>query len=320
MILSSFLYLFFGVLIHFTSFPEKGCYAWIVNSPEKKEFPVRPNSFKDCDYCPEMVIIPPGSFMMGSDSHPTQKPIHPVEISKPFAISKFPITKGQFREFLNTTEYKDVISNNCWTYDNSGFTGVRGWNWDNPGFQQGDNHPVVCVSWIDAQRYLEWLNNKTGKKYRLLSEAEWEYVAKDIQNELSKQNDGNIGIKKTIETTPSSSIKSQRGQTSQVDNFPANSLGIYDLSGNTLEWVADCVNANYIGAPSDGSTWTEVINQEMDWVTSSMTPDGQCLDRITRGVSWISPKKEHWYSGRSWFRVQRNFNFIGFRVALDLEK
>ena len=157
-------------------------------------FPVRPGiapvrhageRFRDCPKCPEMVAVPAGSYEMGSvdgvvylaDSNQSEaSPVHRVRIVEPLAVGVYEVTRGEFGRFVESTGYSK--GNACRTYENGEWEERFGRHWRDPGFVQTDQHPVVCVNWEDAQAYVEWLSQETGQTYRLLSEAEWEYVAR----------------------------------------------------------------------------------------------------------------------------------------------
>ena len=166
-------------------------------------------------------------------------------------------------------------------------------------------HPVIKVSWNDVQTYLVWLSNKTGKTYRLLSEAEWEYVARagtttpfhtGEQISTSQANfDGNY-------TYNGSSKGEFRDRTVPVGSFGANQFGLHDVHGNVVEWVQDCWNGNYKGAPSDGSAWTT----------------GDCEDRVLRGGSWLNDPWILRSAIRDGYRIDIRINLFGFRVARTL--
>ncbi len=138
--------------------------------------------FRDCDGCPEMVVVPAGSFMMGSPAreegrYDNEGPVHRVRIAEPFAVGVHEVTRGEFARFVRETGH--ATGNSCWAVDDVNNKWMdQGGNWRNPGFAQTDRHPVVCVSWEDAQAYAHWLSGKTKHGYRLLSESEWEYVAR----------------------------------------------------------------------------------------------------------------------------------------------
>ena len=128
-----------------------------------------------------MVVVPAGSYRMGSRSHEEERdgdegPVHEVRIGRPFAAGVYEVTRGQWSAFVSATGH--YTGNACRTYENGEWEERSGRTWSNPGFSQSDAHPVVCVSWDDAQAYVTWLSRKTGETYRLLSESEWEYVAR----------------------------------------------------------------------------------------------------------------------------------------------
>jgi sulfatase modifying factor 1 len=143
--------------------------------------------FKDCLDCPKMVVVPTGTFLMGSLEAETvreqvpykiavsERPQHQVSISKSFALGQFPVTRGEFAAFVRETGHDP---SGCFVEKNGKVVVDGKGSWRNPGFDQTDRHPVVCVSHDDARRYVEWLRRKTGKSYRLPTEAEWEYAAR----------------------------------------------------------------------------------------------------------------------------------------------
>ncbi len=274
---------------------------------EEAQFPGK--DFRDCEECPEMVVMPAGSFLMGSPSAEEDRaedegPQHRVEIARLFAVGKYAVTRGEFSRFVSATGH--ATGNACRTHEDGEWMERSGRNWRSPGFSQSERDPVVCVSWGDAQAYVEWLSRKTGKSYRLLSEAEWEYAARagtttpfhtgaTISTEEANYNgDYTYGTgRKGV----------SRGQTVAVGMFPANAFGLHDVHGNVWEWVEDCGHAGYAGAPVDGSAWTE---------------SGECDMRLMRGGSWYS---RPWYL-RSADRLRNNSTnrsySVGFRVARTL--
>ena len=143
------------------------------------------DSFRERENCPEMVVVPAGSFTMGSPENEKgrdkkddkdESPQHVVTIAKPFAVDKFDVTKAQFAAFVAETKYD--AGSNCYAYENNKWVEKRGRSWRDPGFAQDGTHPAVCLNWDDATAYVDWLARKTGKPYRLLTEAEWEYAAR----------------------------------------------------------------------------------------------------------------------------------------------
>ena len=269
-------------------------------------------SFKDCPDCPEMVVVPPGSFMMGSpENEPerqnlqvgTETPQHKVSIAEAFAVGRFHITRGEFARFAKTTGYN--TTGGCYSLTGSEWRNNRTASWQSPGFPQDDTHPVVCVNWEDIKAYVAWLAEQTGKNYRLLSEAEYEYAARagsttpfwwgaTISPDLANYNGNNAyagGLK-----------GSYRAETVSVQSFSPNPWGLYHVSGNAWTWTKDCWHDNYLGAPSDGSAW--------------MT--GECRSRVIRGGSWNSPPASLRGASRTWIDPGTRGNSNGFRVARPL--
>jgi formylglycine-generating enzyme required for sulfatase activity len=184
--------------------------------------------FKDCDDCPEMVAIPPGSFDMGShDGDDNEKPLHRVTIDYAFALGKTEVTQGQWEALMGSNPSK--------------FSGC------------GDNCPVEQVSWDNAQEFIEKLNTKTGQQYRLPSEAEWEYACRAGGRHTYCGNDdpNSIGWYGGLAKPAGNSGES----TNPVATKQANAWGLYDMSGNVWEWVEDNYHKDYSGAPTDGSAW-----------------------------------------------------------------
>ncbi len=268
------------------------------------------STFKDCPECPEMVVIPAGSFRMGGASGgggSDEKPVHTIRVPKPFAAGKFEVTRGEFAAFVNATGHGS--GDGCYVYIGSEWSQDGSKNWRNPGYSQTGRDPVVCVNWDDIQAYIDWLSRQTGKRYRLLSEAEWEYAARaGTSTKYSFGNSegglcvyGNGADQSTSFNWRNKSCNDGYGnRTAPAGSFKANRFGLHDMHGNVWEWVDDCNNENYGGAPSNGG------------VRSS----GDCSPRVLRGGSWYS-KPEYM---RSAARYGGHFtggriNFVGFRVA-----
>lgn len=291
-------------------------------------------SIKDCAECPEMVVIPAGSFRMGSaesenDWGLDRGPVHEVRIRYRLAVGKYEVTRGEFRNFVSATGYRTEAekSGGCMSAGPSKTTGFAslsnepGRIWRSPEFEQTDRHPVVCVSWNDTQKYLEWLNGKNpGKGYRLLSEAEWEYVARAGQGNSRYPwgDDPNSSEQcayvngADVSTTVLFPVDVRIGApcsdgyafTAPVDALKASAFGLHHVHGNVWEWLQDTYHASYRGAPTDGSAWTQA---------------GDPALRVLRGGSWLSTLRDHL---RSDFRVRSSPDFriddIGFRIARTL--
>ena len=233
--------------------------------------PVAGKVFKDCPDCPEMVEIPAGSFDMGSNIGETdEKPVHRVTIAKPFAIGKTEVTQEQWHAVMGN--------------DPSNFSGC------------GDTCPVEQVSWDDTQAFIQKLNAKTGKQYRLPTEAEWEYACRAGAQQEYCGSDNFDSVAWNSFNSGSFFFNTPH----PVATKQANAFGLYDMSGNVWEWVEDSYHDNYIGAPLDGSAW-----------------EGGSM-RVLRGGSWGKDAKFGRAAVRSKFGANyRDFSY-GFRLARTL--
>ena len=298
-------------------------------------------TFQDCPECPVMVVIPSGRFMMGLttaeqdwlfatatsevdlliklDTLVWAKPRHSGLIGSAFAVGTTEVTRGQFRSFVDATGYD--AGNKCGKAQNEGtsdehyryFTGI---NWRSPGFEQTDDHPVVCVGWYDAKAYVAWLSRLTGHDYRLPSEAEWEYIARagtetvrywgdDFENEEGCLY-GNVRDEQYWGVYGDDIFTCRDGfkYTAPVGRYRANGFGVHDILGNVWETVGDCWNHNYDGAPRDGSVETR----------------GTCDVHILRGGG----SKSTPHSIRAAMRGRATFHNRGddqgFRVAMTFSR
>lgn len=236
--------------------------------------------FRDCPQCPEMIVIPPGVFTMGETGHSRETPLHSVSIRAPFAIGRFTVTFEEWAACLA----------------DGGCAGQRpsdaGWG--------GGRRPVINVSWDEAQGYVAWLARKSGRPYRLPSEAEFEYVARaGTTTDFwwgSSIGQGNANC------DGCGSAWDNR-QTAPVGSFKANPFGVYDTAGNVTQWMADRWNSNYVGAPTDGSAW--------------MTGDPRRV--VMRSGSWFNGQaRQHAAFRNGDAPIVRNSK-IGFRVARSFE-
>jgi formylglycine-generating enzyme required for sulfatase activity len=233
---------------------------------------------RDCPDCPELVVVPPGDFEMGSSDSPFEKPQHQVSIAKSFAIGRREIS---FREWDAC-----VTAGSCKTADDD-----RGWG-------RGEQ-PVINVSWDDAMAFVTWLSQKTGRPYRLPSEAEWEYAARaGTKTKYWWGRDVGKGNANCDDCGATPVRKALPG-----GSYRPNGFGLYDTSGNMYEWVADCWNDDYNKAPKDGSPWNS----------------GQCQQRVIRGGSFANKSNAATSSAR--FRYDRDVRYYanGFRVVRDLQ-
>ncbi len=229
-------------------------------------------TFRDCNVCPEMVDIPAGAFLMGSPSsegRPAESPQRLVTVKR-MAVGRFEVT---FDEWDACTR-----EGGC-----SHAPDDRGWG--------RGRRPAIHVSWNDAKQYLGWLSRKTGRRYRLLTESEWEYVARAGTTTAFAFSDF---------ITPQQANYYTR-QTAPVGNFSPNRFGIYDMHGNVWEWTEDCWNDSYAGAPANGAARTS----------------GDCSRHVVRGGSWDDYP---WYlrsAERSSAAATIRLNDLGFRAAMD---
>jgi formylglycine-generating enzyme required for sulfatase activity len=254
---------------------------------------------------PELVLLPTGRFQMGSPEHErkiamgagSQKgwlaremPQHWVGIEKPIAMGRYPVTVGEWRAFVTATGWRQ-----------GGEV-----NWEAPGFPQTELHPVVGVNWYDAQHYVRWLSEATGRSYRLPSEAEWEYACRagtrtafsfgDTISTDQANYDGNF-------TYNGGARGEYRRGTTPAGMFPPNPWGLFDMHGNVWEWVQDTVHDSYDGAPLDGSAWEE---------------GGDQARRILRGGSWLYNPRYLRSALRNGFSSALSNDIVGFRVVREL--
>jgi len=213
------------------------------SSKEKKPGTVFRDSLKDGGKAPEMVIIPAGKFRMGDitgNGDDDEQPVHEVSV-KSFAMGRYPVTVGEFRQFVEATGYKTEAEkrDGAYVWKDNDWKMLKDANWRKPYFSQDESHPVVCVSWNDAQAYIKWLSEETGKQYRLPTEAEWEYAARaGTETDYWWGND--------IDETKAN-YSNNLGRTSPVGDYEANPFGLYDTVGNVWEWTCSEYEEKYNG-------------------------------------------------------------------------
>lgn len=234
---------------------------------------------RDCAYCPELVVIEPGNFMMGSPAGEVGRaaeegPRHLVALPRPFAMGKYEVTFDEY----------DVC------------VAEGGCSYQVPDRSWGRGRRPVAVNYYDAQRYVGWLSEKTGRKYFLPSEAEWEYSARGGAD--TPWNTGDAIL------TEDANILGQFGKTVPVGGYPPNAFGLHDVHGNVAEWVQDCLDAGYVGAPSDGS----------------VAASGDCsAKRIARGGSFLADPHATRSASRAFLPSASRSYATGFRVTRALE-
>lgn len=256
-----------------------------------------PATFRDCPGdCPEMVMLPGGSFMMGSSPHRREKltlelgaffqnegPLRAVTIEKPFAVGIYEVSWAEWG--------KCVDSGGCDGEAPEATGGDNGWG--------KSDRPVMEVSWHHAQTYLRWLSQKTGHQYRLLTEAEWEYAA-SAHSETNFSWGNEVGQARA--NCHGCGSQWDNLKTAPVGSFAPNAFGLYDMQGNVREWVEDCWADDYERLPADGSAYTE--------------PD--CMLRVVRDGAWNLPPIYLRSAARDCYHPGDQLNTVGFRVARTL--
>jgi formylglycine-generating enzyme required for sulfatase activity len=309
------------------------CLAWPVAFAAFAQAQAPGTVFRDCPDCPEVVVMPPGSFMMGSPASEAARgtgegPQRTVTIAYSFAVGRYEITREQYTQFAREAG-QTLGGGNCWYWSGEDVRHKsddpsRGWH--NAGYVQGNDHPVVCVNWHDAKAFTAWLSDKTGKTYRLLTEAEWEYAARAGSNtphpwgddsndacinanvgDLARDRIVPMGDRRKWAVDDVKHLTTHRcddghGYTAPVGRFKANRFGLHDMIGNVWEWTEDCQTDSYAGAPSDGSAQSS----------------GNCTRRMVRGGSWLSNPLPARSAMRRWDSSRNRDDNIGLRVARDL--
>lgn len=290
------------------------------------EPPPAPGSpFRDCDTCPEMLVVPAGAFVMGTPAgsaearlSPGERDVTTVRIPRPFALGRTEVTRAQYARFV--ADYEHEFKPGCRTWDEAQRRFVEDGRrtWENPGVPAApaDDHPASCVSWLDAHAYVEWLARKTGRPYRLPSEAEWEYAARAGSTTLRPWGDlAELGCEyaNTYDLTSrdarplgwaAAACHDGQADVAPVGTFKPNAFGLVDMIGNVAEWTEDCATASYVGRPKDARAWV--------WT-------GGCKRRVVRGGGWADPVDRSRSAWRGDAEDSERADTVGFRVALDLE-
>ncbi|MGB5451975.1 MAG: SUMF1/EgtB/PvdO family nonheme iron enzyme [Sedimenticolaceae bacterium] len=235
------------------------------------------DTYRDCDACPEMVVVPAGRLEMGSVGNRAEEtPVHSVVIPGPFAIGVYEVTVDEWDACLREG-------------------GCR----QSPQQGQEGRLPMVNISWDDAQRYVAWLSAKTGRKYRLPTEAEWEYAARAGSSTLFWWGDAPGDTRANCADCGGAwGGKS----TAPVGSFQPNPFGLHDVHGNAWEWTGDCWNPSYTGAPADGTPWLR----------------GDCISRVLRGGSWALDHDYMRSARRSRYDRDVRYYLNGLRVVSEL--
>jgi len=285
--------------------------------------------FQDCPDCPRMVVIPAGAFTMGSPASEAGRgmdegPQRQVSIAQPFALGRNEVTVAEFRRFAEETGYRTDAERDARAQGCSGFiytdplaAGLASpalTSWRSPGLAQAESHPVLCVSWNDARAYAQWLSKKTGKRYRLPTEAEWEYAARAGGPAARYWGDDPLQACRFANVADRSRFQAwgfgQKHEctdghyfTAPAGGYAPNRFGLHDMLGNVWEWTEDCWNAGYAGAPADGTAWLA----------------GDCAQRVCRGGSWSTVPRFARSAARHKDTAGHRDNLTGFRLARAVE-
>jgi formylglycine-generating enzyme required for sulfatase activity len=273
-------------------------------------------AFADCEGCPEMVLLPGGTFRMGTDTGPVnERPAHEVTVAR-FAVARTEVTQAQYARFARESGRGPVGP--CFTdSDHDGRYGYEAdKSWADPGLGTGDSYPVTCVNWADANDYADWLSRKTGKPYHLLSEAQYEYALRggtatdywwgDDKNAMCAHANGPDAHVMSLFPRWRDGADCQDGHDflAPVASYRPNGYGLYDMAGNAWEWTADCYVVGYGPQPRDGSAYDN---------------GAQCVWRTTRGGSLAYAIQDFRSAARNWaIAPYVRGGDVGFRVALDM--
>ncbi len=258
----------------------------------------------DIAVAPHLTVIPAGEFTMGSpeneaDRQKVEGPQHRVLISYPLAVGTFMVTRDEYAAFVADTHRPDPAG--CFLTYLPGQKGeAAGYNWHNPGFEQSGSDPAVCVSWEDARAYAAWLTTRTGERYRLLSEAEWEFASRGGTTAVRPWGDAIGHDNAKYRADPG--VADRWTYTAPSGSYAPNAFGIYDALGNAWQRVDDCWNPTFDGAPTDGSVWRS----------------GDCNLRTGHGGAFDAPAAVLRSAFRGKVPVNMHYADGGFRIAREL--
>jgi formylglycine-generating enzyme required for sulfatase activity len=245
--------------------------------------------FAECEFCPSMVRIKPGELAMGAPMdepgrRSSEGPVRKIRFTREFSVGRFEITRKEFGQFVKATGY--TPTQGCVPGSGNGKLNPK-LNWRSPGFEQSGAHPAVCITEKDAQAYVDWISQETKRSYRLLSESEWEYMARGGQTTIYSFGDE--------VRAGTGNYNRQRDGTTPVGFSGANEYGVYEAHGNAAEMVAGCWSEDLKPIPSSGVAYE--------------SPD-KCRLGVIRGGGWVSPLAEA--------DPTVGYNWVGFRIARDM--
>ena len=296
--------------------------------PQRRQ-PLPGSVMRDGPDLPEMVLIPPGRFLMGTppeedarEKMPEEfagqsKRQHTVTFRRGFWLAKYPVTRAEFAAFVADSK-RDMSGEAGGWVEGKGWQYSDQFSWQNPGFSQTDRDPVVCVDLADIDAYRKWLSDRTGRRYRLPSEAEWEYAVRAGTTTARFWGDDRDGARRYANVADRGLAKRLKQKfdrerffpwddgypfTSPVGAFQPNPFGLCDMLGNVWEWVADHWHDSYDGAPDDGSPWT------------TQGSEGR---RVLRGGSSYFYPRFLRAGVRNWIDPDSRYNYAGFRLARTL--
>lgn len=264
-----------------------------------------------CEACPEMIDIAAGNFRIGAkpgDAPSAESPARPVAIASPFRISRTEVTVGQFNAFLTETGANEDAVRGCYIY-----SGSLQFNKD-ASFRRmpeptADNHPVVCVSWREAEAFVKWLSDSSGRDFQLPSEAQWEFVARAgnennfVINIFEPCTDANFAdldhLMRFQGNTVGRLCQDGAPLLSIVAQYEPNAYGVNDMIGNVSEWTQDCWNDSHLGVPTNGAP--RLV--------------GDCDRKVARGAAWIDDRTALRVTSRKPFSISDRYATVGFRVV-----
>ena len=254
-------------------------------------------------------LIPSGQFIMGDASgQKDERPLREVDVST-FYLQTTEVTLEQYSKYKAASQLSDTKG--CWYFKNK-WRFSEELSWSDPGYEQEENHPVVCISWLDVQGFVHWLNSRSPYHFRLPSEAEWEYAARAFSTSTYYWGDepevlcihSNAADNQTLKQFPTFKTNDCDDgylATSPVGHYLPNPFGLYDIYGNAWEWTQDCWNASYEQAPNDGTAWLT----------------GACEKRVYRGGGWGDTPRFARSSLRNLANKDERRDDVGFRLVME---